>query len=740
MEGSLQQSIADALLAYTGLEAGLAAAPPLLLRAEELLRETADIPACTAAVHAEQMLQQEQQAEDKEPQQHTSQRQQPRSKQQKQLQPSREGLHAQPDAVGGALGLNPTCKKQGTKRKAERDPSPEPPATLFVGISRCHEGWRAKLKPSKRLAGKDRALGTFSTREEAARAYDRGMLVVQLQHNDRVHAILNFPLDEYLGDPDPEVAAAAATVKARIDERQAQRAAWRALQQRQQAQQPGEPPAAGGILLEQGGLVRQEPKQKRKQQTRREQMFQLPSPKPESACGKAAAGQHAKPAEAVKRPAALKEPAVGRGKQKVSGETITTTASQGDYRASFRPQQAVAHREEAAAEAAVAGPDGCNLQQDQRQQQRTAEQHSEQRHDWLGPGEALPTSSLKLPQQQHRHSQQQQVHSHVKRNAPHEALRQQRLPPVQLSSPRPLPLLACYGLASPAGVSAQRQPVSPLGPADTTIGPSAKVGSREHGAVALDMPEHSAAGGIRKKEQQQPVGKATLLGREQDQQHQPAGKYCVGSEQVRRARAPPQPQAPRPESLGQDSWRHAAQAWRQKHMPTAHELLRAQQGQAGPVHAEATARSAASGQQRGSRASRQPGKGGQPWADVSAGTSRKAKGQGPQKQEQQQQQPVGPWRLLSMSLPASQVPQKGRQGWFREHHQRRVAGCVAFDAVLQAFGVACDASNLREAYRQAVRRFHPDSNSRERLWATPDQREECEEILKIINQRKPAVL
>ena len=155
----------------------------------------------------------------------------------------------------------------------------------------------------------------------------------------------------------------------------------------------------------------------------------------------------------------------------------------------------------------------------------------------------------------------------------------------------------------------------------------------------------------------------------------------------------PQPSsqsAPKPAGLGQDSWQRAAQAWRQKHMPTAHELRRAQQGrhaqQARP-HADQAACSLAAGLQRGSRAG-QTSKGSQPGAGSSSGTCRTAEAQGPRKQQRQQQQqsPQVPWRLLSESLPVSQLPQRGRQGWLREQHQRRVAGCVTFDAVLRAFG------------------------------------------------------
>lgn len=54
--------------------------------------------------------------------------------------------------------------------------------------------------------------------------------------------------------------------------------------------------------------------------------------------------------------------------------------------------------------------------------------------------------------------------------------------------------------------------------------------------------------------------------------------------------------------------------------------------------------------------------------------------------------------------------------------------------------VKFEAGGLKEGYRQAVRMYHPDSNSKERLWGNPEQKMECEEIMKIINERKPEKL
>jgi hypothetical protein len=59
------------------------------------------------------------------------------------------------------------------------------------------------------------------------------------------------------------------------------------------------------------------------------------------------------------------------------------------------------------------------------------------------------------------------------------------------------------------------------------------------------------------------------------------------------------------------------------------------------------------------------------------------------------------------------------------------------EQVLRAFKVPCDPLRLKEAYRTAVRMYHPDSNSKEKVWRTEEQREQAEEVMKVINERKP---
>ncbi|GAB4816767.1 hypothetical protein N2152v2_003813 [Parachlorella kessleri] len=153
------------------------------------------------------------------------------------------------------------CEEAGEGRPVNRKKEARAaPASLLVGVSKCKKGWRAKLKPSKHLPTKAkgrRSLGVFATPEEAARAYDRGMLVVQLQYQEKVHIMLNHPLDEYVHDGDPAVAAAAARVKARIEARSAARhcAQGQQCQRSQQAEQPGAVGSADN-LVQQGGLQR----------------------------------------------------------------------------------------------------------------------------------------------------------------------------------------------------------------------------------------------------------------------------------------------------------------------------------------------------------------------------------------------------------------------------------------------------------------------------------------------------
>ena len=88
--------------------------------------------------------------------------------------------------------------------------------------------------------------------------------------------------------------------------------------------------------------------------------------------------------------------------------------------------------------------------------------------------------------------------------------------------------------------------------------------------------------------------------------------------------------------------------------------------------------------------------------------------------------------------PAQNASEADWQMYFRLYHSSRIAQASSFVQVLRAFNIPCgDPKKIKVAYMQAVRMYHPDSNSKSRCWSTPRQRAEAEEIMKLINQRKP---
>lgn len=88
--------------------------------------------------------------------------------------------------------------------------------------------------------------------------------------------------------------------------------------------------------------------------------------------------------------------------------------------------------------------------------------------------------------------------------------------------------------------------------------------------------------------------------------------------------------------------------------------------------------------------------------------------------------------------PAPDAPETEWRAFYRHVAQDKLAGAPGFAGALRVFGVPCDDSSrgLKDAYRLAVRMFHPDSNSRERAWATPTEKMQAEEVMKIINERR----
>ena len=87
--------------------------------------------------------------------------------------------------------------------------------------------------------------------------------------------------------------------------------------------------------------------------------------------------------------------------------------------------------------------------------------------------------------------------------------------------------------------------------------------------------------------------------------------------------------------------------------------------------------------------------------------------------------------------PAANAPELERRSYYRTIAQRKVTHAHSFAHVLNLLGVPCDDdSQIKYSYRIAVRMFHPDSNSKEKVWNTPEEKVQAEEVMKIINERK----
>lgn len=88
--------------------------------------------------------------------------------------------------------------------------------------------------------------------------------------------------------------------------------------------------------------------------------------------------------------------------------------------------------------------------------------------------------------------------------------------------------------------------------------------------------------------------------------------------------------------------------------------------------------------------------------------------------------------------PADDACEADWKVYFRLRHAARLAHATSFVQVLRTFDVPCvDPKKIKFAYMQAVRMYHPDSNSKSRCWSTAREKVEAEEIMKLINQRKP---
>lgn len=88
--------------------------------------------------------------------------------------------------------------------------------------------------------------------------------------------------------------------------------------------------------------------------------------------------------------------------------------------------------------------------------------------------------------------------------------------------------------------------------------------------------------------------------------------------------------------------------------------------------------------------------------------------------------------------PSADAHETEWRAYYRQVTQRRIELATSFVQVLRLLHVPCpSATKIKDAYRLAVRMYHPDSNSRERVWNTPQEKVQAEEVLKIINERKP---
>jgi hypothetical protein len=152
------------------------------------------------------------------------------------------------------------------------------------------------------------------------------------------------------------------------------------------------------------------------------------------------------------------------------------------------------------------------------------------------------------------------------------------------------------------------------------------------------------------------------------------------------------------------AWLSAAMAWRQKNMPTESELRKRKD--------EASRRASEAARMRNKYDARF-----------------------------QEEMPESGHVVQPVKIPTKPDADASESEWrlyFKNFHAARIASAISFVQVLRAFNVSCnDPENIKAAYMQAVRMYHPDSNSKLRTWTTDREKAEAEEIMKLINQRKP---
>lgn len=173
----------------------------------------------------------------------------------------------------------------------------------------------------------------------------------------------------------------------------------------------------------------------------------------------------------------------------------------------------------------------------------------------------------------------------------------------------------------------------------------------------------------------------------------------------------------------QKAWKNAAMAWRQKNKPSAAEIDKTQ--------AEIKRQKSNSSYRQGHF----------PRSRLFCNTEFKSSKLGADSQSQCSGN-CGDHRNLPSLLPRPKEgdPEADWRAYFRSFHQYKVLGQGhgSFENVLKTFNISLTGSSkLKDGYRMAVRMYHPDSNSQDRVWRTPLEKAEAEEIMKIINERKP---
>lgn len=157
----------------------------------------------------------------------------------------------------------------------------------------------------------------------------------------------------------------------------------------------------------------------------------------------------------------------------------------------------------------------------------------------------------------------------------------------------------------------------------------------------------------------------------------------------------------------QVAWSQAAMKWREKNRPSLEDVLKRRQ--------EDAARAQQSSKQRAFNFSHFP-------RERNAHVA-------------PQPQTTGKPPLRKPAPEASEVEWRG---YYRQVIERKIEHANSFVDVLKILHVPCDDSTrVKDAYRLAVRMYHPDSNSKEKVWNTDKEKIQAEEVLKIINERKP---